>query len=65
MLAQRGHSVVPLVPAAMQPVDKYNPPEKYYKCKEEIAAFFPREENPLVSVVPSGLGMRAEDQRSP
>lgn len=65
VLVQHGRSVLPLVPVATQPVDKYNPPEKYYKCEEETAAFFSREENPLVSVVPSGLGMRAADQRSP
>lgn len=47
-----------LVPVATQPVEKYNPPEKYYRPKEELAACFPREENPLLSVVPSGLGMR-------
>lgn len=56
---------MPLVPVATQPGDKYNPPEEYYKGKEEIAACFPEEENPLISVVPSGSGMRAEDQRLP
>lgn len=65
VLMQRSHSVLHLVPVAMPPVDKYNLPEKYYKCEEEIAAFVPREENPLVFVAPFGLGMRVEDQRSP